>query len=416
MIRKSTRALLAGAAILAIPAAMTASWAQGRNRDDALQMISVDVEGGGGTVFVTPNKKVVVIDTGNPDASGATGTYPSSQRLVDAIHAAGGTKVDYLITTHYHGDHIGGLEGFIKRIKVDTFIDHGENREIRGTFGPGGLIGPDWRTVGGRGGPPGAGRGGPGGPGAQAQAAPPAPPPPPADPNVPPPNSTEGQYRNTYLKLVATGKHRVVKTGDHIRIDGMDIHVVSADAVMPAKAPPGSRGAVPECAGMPGMESNGGEENTRSTSVVITYGKAKIAAFGDLTWDREKDLFCPEDKVGKVDVYLSSHHGTQWSGSPAMLNSLQPIVTIMGNSATKGGDPARVATIKANPRYQGLWLLHAARNAPQVNENFDMIANPNPAQGAVDKASNLRLRIRPNGDITVINDRNGFNKQYKAGG
>jgi competence protein ComEC len=403
MIRKSLLPLLGGVALVAMAAATPAVLAQ--NRDDALQMISVDVEGGGGTVFVTPNKRVVVIDTGNPDTSGATGTYPSSQRLVDAIKAAGGTKVDYLITTHYHGDHYGGMEGFIKRIKIDNFVDHGANREIRGTInaGAGGIIGPDWRILGADG-KPAAGRGG-------------VVPPPPADPETPPPGSTEAGYRN-YMKLIAaTGaKHRVVKTGDRIRIDGMDIHVVSADAVMPAKAPQGSRGMVPECATMPAMAANGGEENTRSVSVVITYGKAKIAAFGDFTWDREKDLFCPEDKVGKVDVYLSSHHGTQWSGSPAMLNSLQPIVTIMGNSPTKGGDPARVATIKSNPRYQGLWLLHAARNAPQVNENFDMIANPNPAAGAVDKAHNLRLRIRPTGDITVINDRNGYNRTYKAGG
>ncbi|HEX2761554.1 MAG TPA: MBL fold metallo-hydrolase, partial [Rhizomicrobium sp.] len=383
--RKSILVLLAGAAALAIPAAMA------QNRDDALQMISVDVEGGGGTVFVTPNKHVVVIDTGNPDTSGATGNYPSSQRIVDAIKAAGGTKVDYLITTHYHGDHIGGLEGFLKRIKVDTFIDHGENREIRGTQGVAGMIGPDWRFVGPNGQPL-AGRGGRGGPAA-------APPPPPADPNVPPPNSTEGQYRNTYLRLIGNSKHRVVKVGDHIRLDGMDIHVVSADAKMPAKPLPGGGQTIAACNGMPSMASNGGEENARSTSVIITYGKTRIAAFGDLTWDREKDMVCPVNLVGRADVYLSSHHGTQWSGSPALIEALQPIVTIMGNSATKGGHPERVQTIKSNPRFQGLWLLHAARNAPQVNENFDMIANPDPAQGAVDKAHNLRLRIRPNGEI-----------------
>ncbi len=401
MIRKSLLPLMGGVALVAIAAATPAVMAQ--NRDDALQMISVDVEGGGGTVFVTPNKRVVVIDTGNPDASGATGTYPSSQRLVDAIKAAGGTKVDYLITTHYHGDHYGGMEGFIKRIKVDNFIDHGANREIRGTFSPGGMIGPDWRTVGADGKPM-AGRGG---------VVPPAP----ADPNVPPPNSTEAQYQN-YMKMIrATGaKHRVVKTGDRIRIDGMDINVITADAVMPAKAPQGSRGAVPECAAMPGMASNGGEENTRSVSLIITYGKAKIAAFGDFTWDREKDLFCPEDKVGKVDVYLSSHHGTRWSGSPAMLNSLQPVVTIMGNSATKGGDPERIKTIEANPRYQGLWKLHGPRNNPELMGDVNTVANPEIAQGAPDKANNLRLRIRPTGDITVINDRNGYNRTYKAGG
>jgi len=400
MIRKPLLPLLGAAAVLAIAAAPAV---MAQTRDDALQMISVDVEGGGGTVFVTPNKRVVVIDTGNPETSAATGDYPSSARIVDAIKAAGGTKVDYLITTHYHGDHYGGLEGFLKRIKVDNFIDHGPNREIRGTMAPGGLIGPDWRILGPNG-QPAAGRGG-------------VIPPPPADPEVPPPNSTEGQYRN-YLKLIAAagGRHRVVKTGDRIRLDGMDIHVVAADAVMPAKAPPGSRGAVPECANMPAMAANGGEENTRSVSVVITYGRTKIAAFGDLTWDREKDLFCPEDKVGKVDVYLSSHHGTQWSGSPAMVNSLQPIVTIMGNSPTKGAHPERIKTIESNPRHQGLWKLHGPRNNPELMGEVNMVANPATAQGAPDKAHNLRLRIRPNGEITVINERNGYNRTYKAGG
>jgi hypothetical protein len=220
------------------------------------------------------------------------------------------------------------------------------------------------------------------------------------------------------MKLIgATGaKHRVVKTGDRIRIDGMDIHVVSSDAVMPAKPLPGGGQTIAACNGMPAMASNGGEENTRSTSVIITYGRTRIAAFGDLTWDREKDMVCPVNLVGRADVYLASHHGTQWSGSPALIEALQPVVTIMGNSPTKGGHPERVQTIKSNPRYQGLWLLHAARNAPQVNENSDMIANPDPAPTAVDKAHNLRLRIRPNGEITVINERNGYNRTYKSGG
>ena len=47
MIRKSMLALLAGAALLAPLPALAA--------DDALQMIPIDVEGGGGTLFVTTN-------------------------------------------------------------------------------------------------------------------------------------------------------------------------------------------------------------------------------------------------------------------------------------------------------------------------------------------------------------------------
>src|SRR5690606_31529408 len=132
--------------------------------------------------------------------------------------------------------------------------------------------------------------------------------------------------------------------------------------------------------------------NARSLSVVIGYGKAKIAAFGDLTWDREKDLFCPVNKVGKVDVYLATHHGTALSGSPAAVNALAPIVTIMGNSARKGGDPARVKTIESSPRNQGLWKLHASIANPDVNGDPQMIANPD-ADQTKDKFNALRLRI-----------------------
>src|SRR4051812_5770558 len=381
MNRKILIALLAGAAMA------TPAMAQ---RDDALQMVSIDVEGGGGTLFVTPHGKSVLIDSGNPER----GDHPNSENIEKAARQFGLKKIDYLITTHYHVDHLGGIEGLLKRIPVGTFIDHGENREVPGTQGPGGMIGPDWRTVGADGKPQ-AGRDG------QIPAAP---------TEIPPPNSTAGIYAH-YIKLIEGRPHRVVKPGDRLSVDGMNILFVAADAKMIPKPLPGAGEKVAECATMPGMASNGGEENTRSVASVITYGKVKIGAFGDLTWDREKDLFCPVDKVGKIDVFLDSHHGTQWSGSPAMLNSLQPIVTIMGNSSGKGDDPERAKTIQANPRYQALWRLHAGRGKAAVDGDLNMIANAD-LDAAKDGRYNLRLRIRPNGEITVINERNGYNKAY----
>src|ERR1700754_5332870 len=73
-------------------------------KDGALQMVSIDVEGGGGTLFVTPDGKSLLIDTGNPDDSRATGSHPSSERIAAAAAALGVKKIDYLITTHYHVD------------------------------------------------------------------------------------------------------------------------------------------------------------------------------------------------------------------------------------------------------------------------------------------------------------------------
>ncbi|MCX7280695.1 MAG: MBL fold metallo-hydrolase [Alphaproteobacteria bacterium] len=342
-------------------------------RDDALQMVSIDVEGGGGTLFVTPDGKSLLIDTGNPDVSRATGDHPSSERIVAAANALGVKKIDYLLTTHYHGDHIGGFEGLLKRIPIGTVIDHGENRETKAS---------------------------------------PAPTAPEIDMKNPPPGSSEFGYRH-YLELIGRRPHIVARPGQVFHIGGMTVTIVMADAKPIAKPLPGAGQANPSCAGMEAMANNGGEENARSTASVISWGKTKIAAFGDLTWDREKDLFCPIDRVGKVDVYLATHHGTGLSGSPAAVNALAPVVAIVGNSARKGADAERMKTIKASPRIQGVWQLHTTTVAADINGPAEMIANESTDQ-AREKFFGLRLRIQKNGEITVINERNGFNKTYGA--
>jgi competence protein ComEC len=358
----SCAALLA--ALLATPAVA---------KDDALQMVSIDVEGGGGTLFVTPDGKSLLIDTGNPEESKVTGSHPSSERIVAAANALGVKKIDYLLITHYHGDHIGGTVGLLKRIPIGTVIDHGDNREV--TASPN----PDAPQI---------------------------------DLKNPPPGSTAYGH-DVYLKAIAGHPHIVAHPGQVFHIGGMTVTIVAADAKMIDKPLPGAGEANEACAGMAGMASNGGEENARSTASVISWGKVKIAAFGDLTWDREKDLFCPNDKVGKIGVYLATHHGTALSGSPAAVNSLQPVVAIVGNSARKGADAERMASIKSSPRIQGVWQLHTTTVAPDANVAADMIANPD-TDNAKDKFYDLRLRIRKDGDVTVINERNGFNKTYQV--
>jgi beta-lactamase superfamily II metal-dependent hydrolase len=342
-------------------------------KDDALQMVSIDVEGGGGTLFVTPDGKSLLIDTGNPEASKVTGDHPSSERIAREAAALGVKKIDYLITTHYHVDHIGGLEGLLARMPIGTFVDHGVNRETTASTNPGA---------------------------------------PQIDLKNPPPGSTAAGY-NKYMELIAGHPHKVVKAGDVLHIGGMTVTIVMADARPLAKPLPGAGEDNPACAAMDGMANNGGEENARSTASVISYGKVRIAAFGDLTWDREKDLFCPTDKVGKVDVYLATHHGTALSGSPAAVNSLQPVVAIVGNSARKGADVQRMKTIQDSPRLQGLWQLHTTTVPGATNVDPQMIANLDGDQTR-DKAYGLRLRIEKDGKITVINERTGYNKTYEA--
>jgi len=48
-----------------------------------------------------------------------------------AIQAAGVKQIDHLLLTHYHGDHVGGLQELATRIPIAHFIDHGASSEPR---------------------------------------------------------------------------------------------------------------------------------------------------------------------------------------------------------------------------------------------------------------------------------------------
>src|SRR5260370_38763610 len=107
-------ALLASPTLALPPASSTKS----------LQIYFVDFEGGQATLFVTPEGQSLLIDTGWPGNNNR-----DADRIVAAAKLAGITKIDYVLITHFHDDHVGGVPQLVARIPVGTFIDHGENRE-----------------------------------------------------------------------------------------------------------------------------------------------------------------------------------------------------------------------------------------------------------------------------------------------
>jgi beta-lactamase superfamily II metal-dependent hydrolase len=309
----------------------------------------VDVEGGQATLFVTPRGQSLLIDTGWDGNNGR-----DADRIVAAAKKAGISKIDYVLITHFHEDHVGGAPQLAARIPIGTFIDHGENRES--TDGP---------TV---------------------------------------------QGWQAYQALLATGKYKRItpKPGDVLPIEGIRVEVISADGALIEKPLPGAgqeNAACKESETRPTDKT----ENLRSLGTYITFGKLRILDLGDLTWDKEMELMCPVNKLGHVDVYIVSHHGWQQSSSPALVYGIAPRVAIMDNGAKKGGTPSTWDIIEKSPHLENLWQLHFSdEGGPAHNVPAEFIANP----PGTDAGNYLELTGYAGGSFDVFNSRTQRKKHY----
>jgi beta-lactamase superfamily II metal-dependent hydrolase len=334
-----------------------------------LRIVSVDVEGGAATLFVTPEGRSLLIDTGWPDGmptrtDPAAPAWSSADRIVAAAASLGVHRIDYLLITHYHVDHLGGLSSLMAKMPVGVLIDHGPNREI---------------------------------------------PPPDASPRALA-HAPQTTYP-LYLALIAGHRRIQARPGQTLRIGSMTLNVVASDGDTIRRPLAGAGRTNPACAGVPDMDALGGEENVRSVATVITFGRTRIAALGDLSWNREKQLACPADLVGPVDVLFVTQHGSDLSSNPALVGALAPSVAIMANGAVKGGDVNAITTVSQAPGLQGFWRLHSSVRHPQTDGPPDYIAN---LATDPDAGWPIRLAISSSGEIEVTNPRNGVSHVYRS--
>jgi beta-lactamase superfamily II metal-dependent hydrolase len=90
----------------------------------SLRIFAVDVEGGKSTLYVSPSGESLLIDTGH-----AGNNNRDANRIVAAAASAGVKRIDYLVITHYHGDHAGGIVQLAAKMPIGKIFDHGDSFE-----------------------------------------------------------------------------------------------------------------------------------------------------------------------------------------------------------------------------------------------------------------------------------------------
>lgn len=285
-------------------------------------------------------------------------------RIAAAARDAGIKQIDVFLNTHFHADHFGSIPDLVTLLPIRSFVDSGTITET----GKGSVA-----------------------------------------------------AFQTYAKVRDQGRHIVVKAGDKVPIKGMDVQVVIAGGVPIAQPLPGAGAANPLCRDVQPQEVDT-TEDARSVGVVIGVGRFRMIDLGDLTWNKENELACPNNKIGTVDFYLSTRHGLNGSGSPALVHALRPRVAVINNAGRKGASREHFLTMKTSPGIEDVWQLHYSVPRPgvarlletsdpggkELNTSDDLIANPEDTTEHY-----IQITANEDGSFVVRNARNGHTREYK---
>jgi len=321
-----------------------------------LDIYFIDVEGGQATLVVMPSGESLLIDTGFAGQGGTFSSAPGdpaqardANRILAAARAAGLTRIDVLLITHFHADHDGGVTELSKLLPIRTFVDH--------------------------------------------------------DRPLPSVESVKGSLEafEWYEAVRSNGHHIVVSAGDQLPLKGVRTIVLSSAGKTLRHSLPGAGRTDTACLSA-AVEPQEPNENPRSTGFLLTFGKFRFLDLGDLTGQPLFDLACPRDMVGPVDVYLVAHHGGVDAADPGTFASFLPRVAIVNNGEHKGGAPNLLNMLR---QVSGLdwWQLHRAETGENARD--ERIANLD------DTTSHwIKVSAREDGSFAVINARTSESRPY----
>jgi len=326
----------------------------------SLSIYFIDVEGGQSTLVISPERHSLLIDTGwAGDGSGFQPGDPrearDANRIVAAARDAGIKKIDYLLITHFHPDHDGGVSELAQLIQIQTYIDHGSPN-----------------------------------PAAERES-----------------QDTKDAF-DAYLKARGHARHLEPRPGDRLPISDVEAIVISSAGATLTTALPHAGATNADCPDQSPPPADP-YENPRSTGIVLRYGKFSFLDVGDLSGEPLFNLLCPKDLIGPVDAYVVAHHGGPDIGYAATFAAFKPRVAIMNNGVSKGGARSTYEALHRVRDLEDVWQLHASAKAGDANFPARYIANLDEST-----AHWIKLVASADGSFRVPNPRTGEWKTYAA--
>jgi competence protein ComEC len=282
---------------------------------ESLDIYFIDVEGGAATLIVTPRHEVILIDCGSKMDDSR-----DLKRILHVAKLAGISRIDHLVVSHFHGDHFGPILQLSQALPIGHFYDHGLMQ----------------------------------------------------------PNQEYDKDLYPDYQKASQGKRQVLHPGDSIPLKKANVPlrlicVVSDRKIISTPVGVGA-GLNPFCdvSAKPVDTS----DNARSIGLMLSYGEFDFLDLGDLTWNVEHQLVCPNNPLGKVDLYMVTHHGLNLSSNPALVKVIEPTVSILCNGPHKGANAEVLSLLKSVPSLKATYQLH--RNvelSEKENPDRSQIAN-----------------------------------------
>jgi beta-lactamase superfamily II metal-dependent hydrolase len=321
-------------------------------QERTLDIYWVDVEGGAATLVLSPAGESLLYDAGweNDDRD--------AKRIFAAARAAGLTRIDHFVLSHYHADHAGGIQALSKLMPFGRCYDRGD------------FIEPE-----------------------------------------------NQRWRDAYL-AVCKDRRTILKAGDTIPLKGIRVDVVASNGELITK-PLAGGGANPLCATAENHPPDV-PENQLMVAALFTYGRFRFLDLADLDWEKEMELACPVNRIGPVTIWQAGRHGAlDGAGAPGFLGAINPQVVIVNNGPRKGwggptGGARQVLTdhfqrLSDVPGVEDVWQVHRSLFDGARNTSEERIANLSDVD---DQGHWLKVSVSSDGTFTVTNGRTGFSKTY----